>query len=267
MHPIRIGTTGWSFKDWVGPFYPTGTAPGDYLACYADCFDLVEVDSTFYRIPSTRMVQRWAERTPDEFAFSLKAPRSITHERVLVNCDEEMEAFTAAVATLGEKLKCVLLQFQYFNRATFSGPRPFFERLDAFLARYADRLPLACEIRNKAWLRPEYFSLLRQHGVVPALIEHAWLPPVEEVLAQFDVLNGSFSYVRLIGDRYGIEEITKTWERTVVDRSTDIERVADAVHRAAARAEVLVLVNNHYAGHAPATCRLLRSALQARGRA
>lgn len=262
MNPIRIGTTGWSYKDWVGPFYPPGTKQGDYLAQYAERFDVVEVDSTFYRTPSKSLVQRWADHTPTDFGFALKTPRAITHDQVLVDCEAEMDAFVAAVRLLGPKLRAVLLQFGYFNRQAFTSPRQFFDRLDAFLTQYAAQIPLACEIRNRAWLKPDYFDLLRSHSVSAALVEHAWLPPVEQLLDEYDAVTGPLSYVRLIGDRKGIEEVTTTWERVVVDRSDDLVRVAGAVRQAAERAEVLVFINNHYAGHAPETCRVFRADLE-----
>lgn len=263
MNAIRIGTTGWSYKDWVGPLYAPGTRQGDYLAAYAERFDVVEVDSTFYRTPSTSLVQRWTDHTPANFGFALKTPRVITHDQVLVDCEAEMDAFVAAARLLGPKLRAVLLQFGYFNRKAFSSPQAFFDRLDAFLSRYAPQIPLACEIRNRSWLNADYFELLRGHNVSAALVEHAWLPPIEQLLDGQDAVTGPLVYVRLIGDRKGIEEVTTTWERVVVDRSCDLTRVAAAVRQAAERAEVLVFVNNHYAGHAPETCRGLRDEVNA----
>lgn len=259
---IRIGTSGWAYDDWVGPFYPPGTAKVDYLGQYAGAFDVVEVDSTFYRPPGERMVRGWAARTPAGFGFAVKAPRALTHEKVLAGCEAEMEGLLAGLAPLGPKLRCVLLQFGYFNRAAFAGPRPFFARLDAFLGRYAAQVPLACEIRNRAWLTADYFGLLRRHGVAAALVEHAWLPPIEQLMERQDVVTGPLAYVRLIGDRAGIERTTQTWDRVVVDRSADLRRVAAALRRIAERAEVLVFINNHYAGHGPATCRDLRAEVE-----
>jgi uncharacterized protein YecE (DUF72 family) len=190
---IRIGTSGWSYDDWVGPFYPAGTAAGDYLSCYAEQFDIVEVDSTFYRPPSERMVRGWAERTPAGFAFALKMPRAITHERVLVDCEADMEALLAVLEPLGGKLKSVLLQFGYFNRAAFASPKPFCDRLTGFFDKFARRVPLACEIRNKNWLTPDYFGLLRRHNVAAALVEHAWLPPIGELIENQDVVTGPYA--------------------------------------------------------------------------
>ncbi len=257
---ILIGTSGWSYDDWVGPFYPAGTRPGDYLSFYARHFDVVEVDSTFYRAPSARMVDGWAERVPAQFAFALKMPRSVTHDKVLGDCETEMSELLPIFGRLGSKLRSVLLQFGYFNRSAFSGPRPFFERLAEFFARYADRLPLACEIRNRNWLTDEYFALLRKHNVAAALVEHAWLPPIEAQVELDDVVTGPYAYVRLIGDRESIEKRTQTWDQVVVDRTADVKRIAGVIRRIAERTDVITFVNNHYAGHGPATCRELRVA-------
>jgi uncharacterized protein YecE (DUF72 family) len=80
MKPVRIGTCGWSYQDWSGVFYPKGTAAGEYLSYYAQRNAVVEVDSTFYRSPSRKMVEGWRDKTPDGFGFSLKVPQVITHE-------------------------------------------------------------------------------------------------------------------------------------------------------------------------------------------
>lgn len=89
---VRIGTCGWSYKDWVGFFYPQRLKPADFLPYYAERFPVVEVDSTFYRSPSKSMVQGWRDKTPDGFAFALKVPQTITHEKVLVDCTGEVES-------------------------------------------------------------------------------------------------------------------------------------------------------------------------------
>src|SRR4051812_19602233 len=126
LNPILVGSSGWSYPDWVGPFYPLGMEPADYLEFYADHFPIVEVDSTFYRPPTARMVRGWRDRTPDHFQFALKVPKVITHEKRLSDCQEEVDGFVSSIAPLGEKIFCALLQMGYFNRGAFSS-------LDAFL--------------------------------------------------------------------------------------------------------------------------------------
>ena len=109
-HPVRVGTCGWSYKEWAGVFYPRGLRPGEYLAYVAQHYPVVEVDSTFYASPARRTVEGWRDRTPPGFQFSLKVPQSITHEKVLLDCQEEVEAFLTAARLLGEKLLCCCLQ-------------------------------------------------------------------------------------------------------------------------------------------------------------
>ena len=261
---VHIGTSGWSYADWVGPFYPAGTPPGDYLARYAQHFDVVEVDSTYYRPPGRQMVQNWAGRTPAHFRFALKAPGEITHKKVLHDCDAEMEVLLEALEPLRAKTLCVLWQFGYFNRKAFASATPFFEQLAAFLVQYAGRTPLAVEIRNKQWLSADYFDLLRRHGAAAALVEHSWLPRIDRLIEEHDVITAPFSYCRLIGDRKGIEQVTETWDRPVVDRTEDLTRVAAALRRIAQRVPVYTFANNHYAGHGPDTCRRLRELIDRR---
>src|SRR5262249_12367641 len=110
MQPVRLGTCGWSYKDWSGVFYPEALKPADYLAYLADQYPVVEVDSAFYRTPSRKTVEGWRDKTPDGFGFSLKVPQAITHEKVLEDCDADLRAFLDAARLLGDKLRCVVLQ-------------------------------------------------------------------------------------------------------------------------------------------------------------
>ena len=86
MHPILIGTCGWSYRDWAEVFYPKKMPAGQYLSYYAEHFPAVEVDSSFYHAPSKKTVEGWRDKTPAGFGFSLKVPQSITHEKILVDC-------------------------------------------------------------------------------------------------------------------------------------------------------------------------------------
>jgi uncharacterized protein YecE (DUF72 family) len=110
MHPVRVGTCGWSYKDWSGAFYPQHLKPAEFLSFYSQHYPGVEVDGTFYRNPSRKMVEGWRNQTPPGFAFSLKVPQKITHEKVLLDCRDEVDAFLAVARLLGDKLLCCLLQ-------------------------------------------------------------------------------------------------------------------------------------------------------------
>jgi uncharacterized protein YecE (DUF72 family) len=258
---VRIGTCGWSYKDWVGPFYPQGLQAGDYLPYYSERFNVVEVDSTFYRSPGARMVQGWRDKTPEGFTFALKVPQTITHEKVLVDCGREVEEFLSAARLLGDKLLCCTLQFAYFNRAAFPSAEPFLELLDSFLQSWPDEVQLAVEIRNKSWLTEEFAGCLRKHRAVWVLSDQKWMPTPLMLAEKTDVVTGPFAYLRLLGDRELVDSRTKTLDHVVVDRSAEIASDAKAIRLLSVRVPVVVFVNNHFAGYAHETIRELGEVL------
>ncbi|HVG94777.1 MAG TPA: DUF72 domain-containing protein [Planctomycetota bacterium] len=267
---VRFGTSSFSWADWVGPFYPPGTEAADYLRVYAQQFDTVEVDATYYAIPSTRTVDGWVAKTPEAFLLAAKFPRSIVHggeaerpdpARVLVldAVREDRDRFLATMRRLGTRLGPLVLQFPYFNRTAFASPGPFLERLDAFLADLPRDLAFGVEVRNKAWVGPALREVCARHKASLVLVDQAWMPHGDEVERTMDVVTGEVAYVRLLGDRQAIEKVTTTWEREVVDHGDRIARWADLLVRLTRRGvRSLVYVNNHYAGHAPTTTRRLR---------
>jgi uncharacterized protein YecE (DUF72 family) len=250
---IRLGASSWTAKGWLGGFYPSGTPQREFIAHYARRFPTVEVDATFYAIPAASTVDGWSERTPDGFVFAAKAPKTITHERFLEGCGEELATYLGTMARLGDKLGPVLFQFPYFSRkkgVTFSD---FMGRLTPFLASLpAERPAVAVEVRNKAWLTPALFDLLREHNVALTLIDHPWMAPPEDLLARDGILTAPFVYIRWLGDRYAIEKITKVWDAPVLDRTQRLEAWASAIRAISAGGrDVFGYVNNHYSGFAP----------------
>ena len=269
--PVRFGTSSFSSKDWVGPFYKQGTAPGAFLTEYARKFDTVEVDATYYAIPRARLVDGWREKVPDGFVLSAKFPKAIVHAGKTHRPDptrvmdpdatyEDRDVFLEMMGRMGPKLGTLLIQFPYFNREAFPSAGPFYERLRPFLRDLPkDGFRYALEIRNKAWLKPELFDICRESGVSFTLVDQAWMPHGDEVVSRFDVATGPECYIRLLGDRKQIEKITKTWEKEVIPHDGRMQRwarlIADMVKQGR---KTLVYVNNHYAGHAPATVRRLK---------
>src|SRR5579863_1176187 len=112
---IYLGTSSFTAAGWSGSFYPKGLKSTEYLAYYAEHFNTVEIDSTFYACPSPSTVKGWAQKTPDDFIFSVKVPQTITHEKVLVDCDGEFEQFVQTMSILESKLGAMVLQFPYFS--------------------------------------------------------------------------------------------------------------------------------------------------------
>lgn len=248
---IRLGTQGWNYDAWVGVFYPSGTRATDFLSVYARAFDTVEVDSTFYAIPPASTVRGWAARTPPGFVFSLKMPQVITHEKRLLDAQDDTSLFLERARGLGDKLGPVLLQM---------GPDFGIRELPA-LAAYLPTLPrdmsFAIEFRRREWITREVHALLAEHGVALALSDGRWIPR-ETLLRLAEQPTAAFHYVRWMGPDRSITDFS----RIQVDRSREIERWAEVLARIArAGPDAYGYVNNHFAGHSPQTARELQRAL------
>ena len=264
---IWYGTSSWSEKSWVGPFYPPGTKPADYLAYYATQFTTVEADTTYYRVPSRDLVRGWARKTPKGFVLSAKFPRSIVHagegekpdpSRVLVRdaVGADVDHFLDAMDELGDKCGPLVLQLPYFNRTAFESVGRFLDRLEPFLQSLPGRFRYGVEIRNKSWLVPELADVLRRRRATLVLVDIAYMPHPADVARAIDVVTGDFAYARLIGDRKAIEAKTKTFDKVVVDQSARLERWAEMLDELVPQVhDTFVYTNNHYAGHGPETIR------------
>ncbi len=260
-----MGSCSFTAQGWEKSFYPIGLKKSAYLSAYAEHFNSVEVDATFYGVPTEKTVRRWYEQTPEHFVFACKVPQSITHEACLVDCDDQFQEFVDIMSGLGHKLGPMLFQFPYFNRKAPVRPEEFLERLRTFLPKLPEDLRFAVEIRNKDWVSPALLNLLRQHRVAFALIDHPWMPRPTELIRDSDIVTSDFVYVRLLGDRYAIEQLTKTWDKTVVDRSRELTEWSAVVdHLLAREMNVYTYVNNHFAGHAPETLRQFLEMLRQR---
>ena len=151
------GTSGYSYKEWKGVFYPEDLAAGDMLSFYAERLPAVEINNTFYRMPRSHVLEGWAEAVPAGFRFVIKASRRITHHAKLEDADDAVGFLSARVAKLEDKLGCVLFQLPPFLR---KGP----ERLDSFLSAWPRELPAAMEFRHASWFDEEVADILRGHG-------------------------------------------------------------------------------------------------------
>jgi uncharacterized protein YecE (DUF72 family) len=251
---ILLGTSAFTANGWQGSFYPPGMKSRDFLSFYATQFATVEIDSTFYGCPSSRTVTNWAARTPEDFIFSVKVPQIITHEKVLVDCHAEFEEFVKTMDILGPKLGPMVFQFPLFDRWKFPKQDHFLAVLEPFLKRLPADHKFVVEIRNKNWLDARFADLLREYKVGLALTDTSFVPRPWEIKEKFDLITADFIYVRLLGDRKGIEQLTKTWDKVVVDRTDEIQDWVKFLRPIVRRGEKLfVYANNHYAGHGPAT--------------
>jgi uncharacterized protein YecE (DUF72 family) len=273
---IRFGTSSFSSRDWVGNFYPDGTAPKDFLRHYAGAFDTVEVDASYYAIPTRQTVSGWVEKTPAHFLISAKFPRSIVHggkrstpdSNTVLQPDAtyaDRDRFLSVMGQLGRRGGPLILQFPYFAKRVFATPGLFLDRLDRFLEDLPRDFRYGVEIRNRTWLGTDLTDICRRHRVILVLVDQAWMPHADELVQKLDPITTNLAYVRLLGDRREIEAITTTWDRQVIDRSDRLGRWADyLVNLLEREIETLVYINNHYAGHAPTTARKLRELFRQR---
>ena len=250
--PLYLGTSSWSFDDWRGSVYPVDAKPADYLTHYAQRFTTVEVDMTFYRIPTRSMVEGWYHKTPAGFRFAAKIPQVITHEKILRDCQAELQQFTDVMGLLDGKLGPLLFQFPYFSKREFPSSQALLERLEPVLDQLPEGFRFAVEVRNRWWLTRRFLDLLRARQVALALTDHPWMPPIQELMHQHDVVTADFVYIHWLGDRKTIEAITHKWDRLVIDRRQDTEAWVAVVRQLLARhLPVYGFYNNHYAGHSP----------------
>src|SRR5438067_8340385 len=251
---ILIGTQGWNYAAWVGPLYPPGTRPSEFLPTYARAFRAVEVDSTFYAVPDARAVRAWAERTPPEFTFALKMPKEVTHERRLRDADDVVRDFLDRARELAPKLGPILLQM-----GPDFGPDEL-PSIEKFLPILPGELRFAIELRQSGWMRPEVLPRLREllarHRIALAVSDGRWIPR-ETMIEQVERPTADFLYVRWMGpDR----EITD-YSRVQFDRSEEIRAWSAALKSAANTIDIFGFFNNHFAGHSPASARELQRLL------
>jgi uncharacterized protein YecE (DUF72 family) len=182
---IRVGTSGWHYSHWVGLFYPETMAPEDYLAFYASRFDTVEINNTFYHLPTEAAVLGWRRSAPPGFIFAVKASRYITHFRKLKDPEEPLANVIGRAQLLEDRLGPILFQLP---------PRWHFnpDRLASFLAALPPGHRYALEFRDPSWLDEQAYSLMREHGVALCIHDSGghWWP---------QVLTASFVYLRFHG--------------------------------------------------------------------
>ncbi|KTC90613.1 DUF72 domain-containing protein [Fluoribacter dumoffii] len=182
---VNIGTSGWSFNGWKEIFYPPTLAEKDTLAYYSSIFETVELNSSFYRIPSKNSIAKWKETTPDEFIFSCKANRYLTHVKMLKEVPDTLQYFLQIIEGLGEKLGPVLFQLPPYWPINV-------ERLKQFIQQLSDSFHYTFEFRNTSWLCQEVYDLLAQKNIALCFYDFKGFQCPE-------VITSDFIYLRLHG--------------------------------------------------------------------
>ena len=203
--PVRvlIGTSGYSYKEWKPAFYPEDLPARDFLRFYAERLPTVEINNTFYRMPTAKLVSGWASQAPDSFTFALKAPQRITHIAKLQNAGEATEVFLHVAGELGSRLGPLLFQLPPFLRKDVP-------RLESFLETTASLgrpLKVAFEFRHESWFDDEVFAALRARGAALCIAEG-------EALAAPVIATTDWGYVRLRRDAYP-DELVVQWAKKI----------------------------------------------------
>jgi uncharacterized protein YecE (DUF72 family) len=259
---VHLGTSSWLFDGWRGVFYPDKLPKAQYLAFYTSQFDTVEVNTSFYAIPSPSTLLAWVESAPPGFTYALKFPRAITHDRRLVDCEVMARTFLDTLRALGSACAPAFLQFPPdFTRRAYGRILATF--LD-WLAQEAHDLRLAVEVRAQDLMTPAFAAFLAERDFAPVLADR------EQSLDLFDswfelVQKGagpSFAFIRWIGD-----------DRNGPQGDRELQLLRDVqLAQWAARIELLVqhgkevfgYMHNPYEGHSPASVRRLRALLSQR---
>jgi uncharacterized protein YecE (DUF72 family) len=241
-----LGCSGWSYDGWKGTFYNPSDLDNRYwLSYYSQIFDFVEIDSTFYRMPSTYMVNNWSKRTPDNFKFAVKFPKVITHDKRLKDVEKDIERFYDVMEPLYDKILVFLMQLppslQLVEGLNLIKNLQY--TLDPSF-RYA------IEVRHHSWFNELFYNYLKDKN-------YCLVWSQQDILITPPVVTSDFLYLRLIGDRniderdFGKINKDRTNEMHLwADRFKDIQKNEKSVKT------TIVAANNHYAGFGPMTAKI-----------
>ena len=232
---IVVGTQSLGSDSWMGRFYPPDLASRDRIVFYSQVFGILELNVTFYAPISRYVIRSWVERTPQSLLFSAKLPKAITHEKRLLNAEDELRAFCASMRDFRDRLAAAVVQLPpSFDRSSEADLR-------AFLALLPDDLAFTVEFRHPSWQHPDILALLADHRVAWCMNEYRDLAPTTEVTSDW-------AYVRL----NGYHERYSQAQGPVPEREDDLAYWAGVLSNLPESVlRTYVLINDHYAGHAP----------------
>jgi uncharacterized protein YecE (DUF72 family) len=200
---VIAGTSGYSYKEWKGTFYPEGLPASKMLTFYSGHFGSVEINNTFYRMPEAKTLEKWASEVPDSFTFVLKAPQRITHQKKLAGVEDDVRHFLEVAATLGPRLGPLLFQLPPYLRRNV-------DALRGLLSAIPRERRVALEVRHDSWLDEEVFGVLREHDAALCAADTDEVADAESLL----VPTASWGYLRLRRTEYSDEQLI-AWTRRI----------------------------------------------------
>ena len=207
MSKIWVGTSGFSYPEWKGSFYPEDLPAKKYLSFYASKYHTTEINASFYRTPTEKTVSGWYKEVSPDFSFTLKLNQRITHVKRLVDVSEDMEYFLKVASFLNEKLGTILVQLPPYAKKNS-------EALAKFAGEYGKQARLAFEFRHDSWFDPEVYAILKAHNCAWGVVEGEEREPIREITADF-------TYMRLRKDDYTKEEL-REWGKWIQSQTVDV---------------------------------------------
>ena len=258
---VHLGTCAWSFDDWRDVFYPHAVPRNRWLEFYARHFPAVEMDSSFYHVPSAKTVAHWAEMTPATFRFSPKLPKTLSHEKRLEDPAAEINMMRHLADELGPRFGCALLQLP----PSFQARAQEEKSLRAFLRAWPEEIPLAVEFRHESWNTPAGARLVEDRGVAWVWADNLPLDKQQHAGFGFRPVTARHLYVRLLGDfrtKYGPDgRETHRYGQLLWPRDMALEHWAVKLRHHADAEAIYLFANNHYEGMAVETVRRLAAKL------
>jgi uncharacterized protein YecE (DUF72 family) len=284
MAKIRIGTCSWKYDSWQGLVY-SEQAKNNYLFEYAKKFDTVEIDQWFWSLfgvdkvvlPTTKVVEEYAQSVPEDFKFTIKIPNSITLTHfyrknkstpLVTNpyflSNELFEKFVELLQPLHKNIGVLMFQFEYLNKQKMSSQNEFLNKINDFFEKCDSSFTSAIESRNPYYLNKKYFDFLNDHGLGHVFLQGYFMPDITQVYQKCWSMIQTTPVIRLHGpNRKDIEEKSKgEWNKIYDNRDDEITRITQIIEELHSKnLDIYANINNHYEGSAPLTIEKIRNLL------
>jgi len=248
MVNIKIGTAGWEYKDWKGPFYPRRLNREEHLSYYASIFEINEINSTFYNLPTIDTIRNWHERVPDDFRFLVKVWREITHRIHEEELESKVLTFFNHFQLLEEKILGYLFQFPPW----FKYSEKNLEKLEYLIRLIPEDNLYFLEFRDGSWFETDRLSEVITGDSINLV--SSYIEGLRAVYYQ----DQSYYYIRLIGDR-SINVFNRI-QRSQTEIIDEIRNHIDHLKKKSNIKQIFIIVNNHFSGFAPETANELKKA-------
>jgi len=253
---VRVGTSGFSYEDWKGVFYPPHLKSNLYLSFYSNFFDVVEIDSTYYNIPHPKVFEALSKKVPPNFRFSIKVPSNFTHK--MENYEESLKNFRRALQPIRKFLGCLLAQFPF----SFKFEQRNFYIIERIAEDLSDLAPLCVEFRHISWQREDVYKFLKERNITYVNVD---LPRLKELPKPSSIVTSDLGYFRFHGrvDAKSWWNPKEPYERYNYEyKEEELKEILPLVRKVEKETkEVYLLFNNHFRGKAVKAALIMKKLL------